>query len=191
MQKLRLPYSKPTILLIAVNKGKETNIYETQLQKNHPCRLRLFLISAFWQAYDAIVPLILTNHFGLPQTASGAVMSLDNILAVFMLPIFGAISDKVNTKYGKRTPFILFGTIVATVSFVALTFIDNYQLAKVVSAGIPEMQQGALSSEEFSALVRETTVKLTLDNPLPLIGFIATPFPSASLSQEQLTKKHT
>ena len=133
-----------------------------------------FLISAFWQAYDAIVPLILTNHFGLPQTASGAVMSLDNILAVFMLPIFGAISDKVNTKSGKRTPFILFGTIVATISFVALTFIDNYQLARVVSAKIPEMQQGALSSEEFSTLVRETTVKLTMENPLPLIGFIAT-----------------
>ena len=58
-----------------------------------------FLISAFWQAYDAIVPLILTNHFGLPQTASGAIMSIDNVLAVFMLPLFGAISDKVNSKY--------------------------------------------------------------------------------------------
>ncbi len=133
-----------------------------------------FLISAFWQAYDAIVPLILTNHFGLPQTASGAVMSLDNILAVFMLPIFGAISDKVNTKYGKRTPFIIFGTIAAVISFVALTFIDNYQLAKVAAAGIPEMQQGALSADAFSALVREATVKLTIANPLPLIGFIAT-----------------
>ena len=59
-----------------------------------------FLISAFWQAYDAIVPLILTNHFGLPQSVSGVVMSVDNILAVFMLPIFGAISDKVMTRYG-------------------------------------------------------------------------------------------
>ena len=51
-----------------------------------------FLISAFWQAYDAIVPLVLTNHFGLPQSLSGVVMSVDNILAVFMLPIFGASS---------------------------------------------------------------------------------------------------
>jgi hypothetical protein len=48
--------------------------------------MAFFLISAFWQAYDAIVPLILTNHFGLPQTASGAVMSVDNVLAVFLLP---------------------------------------------------------------------------------------------------------
>ena len=63
--------------------------------------MAFFLISAFWQAYDAIVPLILTNHYGLPQTVSGAVMSFDNILAVFMLPIFGAISDKmVSNKLG-------------------------------------------------------------------------------------------
>ena len=96
-----------------------------------------FLISAFWQAYDAIVPLILTNHFGLPQSASGVVMSLDNILAVFMLPIFGAISDKVNTKMGKRTPFVLFGSIAAVVSFVALTFVDNYQLSLLANVGEP------------------------------------------------------
>ena len=127
-----------------------------------------FLISAFWQAYDAIVPLILTNHFGLPQSVSGAVMSLDNVLAVFMLPIFGAISDKVNTRYGKRTPFVFFGTIVAVISFVALTFIDNYQLAKVVEAGIPAMHELGLGD------VGEMTLKLTLENPLPIVGFIAT-----------------
>ena len=128
-----------------------------------------FLISAFWQAYDAIVPLILTNHFGLPQTASGAVMSLDNILAVFMLPIFGAISDKINTKYGKRTPFIFLGSIVAILSFAGLTFIDNYQLAKISAAGIPELEATLESSE----LVKKA-LEITLANPLPLVGFIAT-----------------
>ncbi len=139
--------------------------------------MAFFLISAFWQAYDAIVPLILTNHFGLPQTASGAVMSIDNILAVFLLPIFGALSDKVHTKYGKRTPFIFFGTIVAIVAFVALTFIDNYQLAKVIAAGIPAIEQGTLGTltdEAFTELVRTTTMELTLSNPWPLVGFIAT-----------------
>ena len=95
-----------------------------------------FLISAFWQAYDAIVPLILTNHFGLSQTWSGAVMSFDNVLAVFLLPLFGALSDKVMTKYGKRTPFIFIGTILAVIAFICLTFIDNYQLTSVVSAEV-------------------------------------------------------
>ena len=103
--------------------------------------MAFFLICAFWQAYDAIIPLILTNHFGLPQTVSGTIMSLDNILAVFMLPFFGALSDRSRSKYGKRTPFIFVGTIAAVVSFVALTFIDNYQLAKVISAGIPEISK--------------------------------------------------
>ena len=54
--------------------------------------LAFFLISAVWQAYDAIIPLILTNHFGLPQSISGAVMSIDNVLAVFLLPILLAIT---------------------------------------------------------------------------------------------------
>ncbi|MBQ9785019.1 MAG: MFS transporter [Clostridia bacterium] len=136
--------------------------------------MAFFLISAFWQAYDAIIPLILTNHFGLPQTASGAIMSIDNVLAVFMLPVFGALSDKVNTRFGRRTPFILFGSIAAIVSFIALTLIDNYQLARVIAEGVPAMKQGAMSDEAFSELVRKTTVELTLANPLPLVGFIAT-----------------
>ncbi len=136
--------------------------------------MAFFLITAFWQAYDAIIPLILTNHFGLPQTASGAIMSIDNVLAVFMLPLFGALSDKVNTKFGKRTPFIFFGTIAAVIAFVALTFIDNYQLAEVVAAGIPEIQQGTMTDEAYSELVRKLAVEITIENPLPLIGFIAT-----------------
>ena len=136
--------------------------------------MAFFLISAFWQAYDAIIPLILTNHFGLPQTASGAVMSIDNVLAVFMLPIFGAISDKVHTKMGKRTPFILVGTLVAVVAFVALTFIDNLQLARVIAEGIPALEQGTLADDEFKKLVAEKALELTVANPLPLVGFIVT-----------------
>ena len=102
-----------------------------------------FLISAFWQAYDAIVPLILTNHYGLPQSISGVVMSLDNILAVFMLPLFGALSDKVMTRFGKRTPFIVIGTVAAVLAFVSLTFIDNYQLSTILNSGLPERYQEA------------------------------------------------
>ena len=90
-----------------------------------------FLICAFWQAYDTIVPLMLTNKFGLDQTWSGLIMSLDNILALFLLPLFGALSDKKDTRYGKRTPFIVIGTVCAVLFFVGLTFADNAQLAKL------------------------------------------------------------
>ena len=91
-----------------------------------------FLISAFWQAYDATIPVILTNKFGMSQTWSGVIMALDNILAVFMLPIFGALSDKcLGNKYGKRTPFITIGTVVAAVALFGLSFVDNAQLQNI------------------------------------------------------------
>ncbi len=86
-----------------------------------------FLISAFWQAYDATIPVILTNKFGMSQTWSGVIMALDNILAVFMLPLFGALSDKCTSKNGKRTPFIRFGTIVAAIALLGLAFVDDAQ----------------------------------------------------------------
>lgn len=70
-------------------------------------------ISTFWQVYDNIIPLILKYTFHIGDTLSGGIMALDNILALFMLPFFGAWSDRVNTKRGKRTPFILVGTIGA------------------------------------------------------------------------------
>ena len=90
-----------------------------------------FLISAFWQAYDATIPVILTNKFGMSQTWSGVIMALDNVLAVFMLPLFGALSDKCHTKHGKRTPFITIGTLIAAIALVGLTFVDNAQLKNI------------------------------------------------------------
>ena len=87
-----------------------------------------FLICAFWQAYDTIIPKILTDKFGLSQSVSGAVMAVDNLLALFLLPWFGAISDRTNTRIGKRKPFVIVGTIIACVAFLLLSFADNAQL---------------------------------------------------------------
>ena len=90
-----------------------------------------FLISAFWQVYDSIIPLTLTNKFGLSQTGSGFVMVLDNLIALFMLPLFGAISDRCRSRLGRRTPFILIGTIAAALLFFSLSFADNAQLKSI------------------------------------------------------------
>ena len=85
-----------------------------------------FLITAFWTSYDSAINLILTNKFGIKPGLRGFILALDNIFAVIMLPIFGAISDKcVNCKYGRRTPFIFIGTIVAAALFAILGFIDS------------------------------------------------------------------
>ncbi|MBQ7340569.1 MAG: MFS transporter [Oscillospiraceae bacterium] len=90
-----------------------------------------FLILLFWQAYDATIALTLTNKFGMNQTWSGVIMALDNILALFLLPLFGALSDKHKGKRGRRTPFIRIGTIVAACALVVLSFVDNAQLKQI------------------------------------------------------------
>lgn len=87
-----------------------------------------FLICAFWQAYDNVIPLILTNKFGMNQTWSGVIMALDNLFALFLLPLFGALSDKTNTKFGRRTPYIFIGTICAVLVFIFLPLIDTLWL---------------------------------------------------------------
>ncbi len=86
-----------------------------------------FLISMFWQVYDTLVPKILTDKFGMGQTWSGLIMALDNVLALFLLPIFGALSDKVNSRRGRRTPFILIGTLIAAVLLMAVAIPDAMQ----------------------------------------------------------------
>ena len=87
--------------------------------------LAFLSICAFWQMYDSVMPLILTETFKLNETISGAIMALDNILALFLLPFFGALSDRTNTKIGKRMPYIIFGTAAAVVIINILPILDN------------------------------------------------------------------
>lgn len=82
-------------------------------------------ICAFWQMYNSVIPLMLTNTFAMNETYSGAIMAADNVLALFLLPLFGGLSDKCNTKLGKRKPFILGGTVVAVFLMLLIPFIDN------------------------------------------------------------------
>ncbi len=87
--------------------------------------LAFLSISAFWQMYDNIIPLILQNTFGLGETLTGALMAADNVLALFLLPVFGALSDKVETGFGKRMPFIVGGTVLAVIFMLLLPVADK------------------------------------------------------------------
>jgi Na+/melibiose symporter-like transporter len=110
-----------------------------------------FLICTFWQAYDTIVPKILTDKFGLGQTWSGAVMAMDNIFALFLLPLFGTLSDKCKSKMGRRSPFILFGTVIACVAFVLMSVADNSQLKRMEAvAPTAESAQTILYNENLT-----------------------------------------
>lgn len=87
--------------------------------------LAFLSISAFWQMYDGITPKILTNTFDMSETISGGIMAMDNVLALFLLPLFGSLSDKVSTRIGRRMPFILVGTSLSVILMLGLPLIDN------------------------------------------------------------------
>lgn len=87
--------------------------------------LAFLSISAFWQLYDNIIPLILQKTFGLKETVTGMVMASDNVLALVLLPTFGILSDKVDTRWGKRMPFIVCGTLLVVVFMLLLPTADR------------------------------------------------------------------
>lgn len=121
-------------------KNENQNIQETAPQdalklnykKTFLVGLAFFLICLFWGVYDAIVALTLTNKFGMSQTWSGLIMALDNIFALFMLPLFGTLSDKAKgplaKRWGKRTPFVMIGTILAIICFIGMFAVDAAQI---------------------------------------------------------------
>ena len=90
-------------------------------------------ISAFWQMYDNLVPKILTETFNIGESISGVIMASDNVLALFLLPLFGGLSDKCTSKLGRRRPFILYGTLGAVVVMMSLPILtDSYHAAPAV-----------------------------------------------------------
>lgn len=92
------------------------------------------IIMLFWTAYDFVVPLLLEHAYGLPSWARGIIMGLDNLLSLFMLPLFGKLGDnahgKLVKKWGRRTPFIVIGTVCAVVLMVFVPVATLKQQAK-------------------------------------------------------------
>ena len=119
-------------------------------------------ICAFWQVYDGIVPLILQNSFGVDGAARGAIMAIDNVLALFLLPFFGSLSDRTNTRLGRRMPYILIGTAGAVCSMLMIPAADKSGslLFFAVALGLTLL---------FMATYRSPTVALMPDvTPKPL-----------------------
>ncbi len=102
-----------------------------------------FLICVFWQAYDTIVPKILTDKFGMSQSWSGVIMALDNVLALLLLPLFGMLSDKCKSPRGRRTPYIIVGTVLAACFLLMLSFADSMQAKKLSDVAVenPKAQE--------------------------------------------------
>ena len=134
--------------------------------------LAFFLISSFWIAFDAIIPLILQRKYGMNQTQSGFIMSLDNILSLFLLPLFGTISDKTKTKFGKRTPYIFGGTICAVIAFISLSFTNNLVLFIVILLFV--LLSMATFRSPAVALMPDVTIKPLRSKGNAIINLVGT-----------------
>lgn len=117
-------------------------------------------ICAFWQLYDNVIPLILKNTFHMKDSLVGVVMAMDNVLALFLLPFFGKLSDKCHTKLGRRTPFILGGTATAVILMNILPYADNHEklLLFVIPLGLLLIAMGTYRSPAV-ALMPDVTPK--------------------------------
>ena len=95
--------------------------------------LAFFTITIFWALYNNVIPLILKLTYNMNELVSGIIMASDNVLALFLLPFFGMLSDKTNTKLGKRMPFIIAGTLISAILMLLLVYFDNpYKLTQFI-----------------------------------------------------------
>ncbi len=108
------------------------------------------IICMFWQVYDTVLARVLVNSFGLNQTWSGVVLAIDNVVALFLIPVFGVISDKTSTKYGRRTPFIVIGTVVAACVFLLVGMFTQLQDNKIKDANIEPVYTCVVESSDYT-----------------------------------------
>jgi Na+/melibiose symporter-like transporter len=105
------------------------------------------------------MPLYLKD-LGLSGVAVGSVMTIDNIFAVVFLPIFGALSDRTKTRYGRRMPYLLVGIPLSALAFI---------LIPVARAGLVTLMVTVIAMNFFMSIYRAPTVALMPDfTPRPL-----------------------
>ena len=117
--------------------------------------IAFIIVMLFWEVYDFAVPILLDRTYGLSATWRGVIMGLDNILAIVLLPLFGSLSDKSKGKvFGRRTPFIVIGTLLAGILVMLLIAIENTEFNKLVEMGVKNIDQlvskGYLDSKYLS-----------------------------------------
>lgn len=122
--------------------GKELKPLRLDYKQTFKVGFAFAIIMIFWTAYDFVVPLLLEHAYGLSNAVRGLIMGLDNLLSLFMLPLFGKISDnakgKLVRKWGRRTPFIVFGTLASVILmvFVPVSTLGQQQKAIDIENGI-------------------------------------------------------
>ena len=98
--------------------------------------LAFMSISAFWTFYDQCIPYILKYTFGKEEVVANSIMAIDNVLALFLLPLFGMLSDKTHSRFGRRTPYVALGTLASVVFFVAMALGVSLHTFPLFCAGL-------------------------------------------------------
>lgn len=138
-----------------------------------------FTILMLWQIYNYYVPLflkeLLIKNFGQGDYnyLIGIIMALDNILALFMLPLFGTLSDKTQTKLGKRMPYIIAGTIISLMAFpfISIMFIKNSLIGLAIMMGLVLISMNIYRAPAV-ALMPDVTPKPLRSKANAIINFV-------------------
>lgn len=88
--------------------------------------LSFFTVLLAWGFFNFKVPLLLDEVLGtffLKDIVKGAIMAIDNLVAVFVQPFFGDLSDRTKSKLGRRMPYIIIGTTSSAIFFIFIPWI--------------------------------------------------------------------
>ena len=116
-----------------MNEKKGANTVKLNYKRTFIVGLAFFSICAFWQLYDHVVPLMLKYTFHLEDTLAGGVMALDNVLALFLLPLFGMLSDKTRTRWGRRMPYIVIGGFAACAMMMTIPLVNDFAMQEALT----------------------------------------------------------
>ncbi len=175
-----------------------------KLNKFSVCRIGIafLIVMLFWEVYDFAVPILLERTYGLSDSMRGLIMGLDNLLAVILLPLFGGLSDRSRGRtFGRRTPFIIIGTVSASILLIVLALIENVQFQSLVNGGIldantlvekgfldPKFLDGIYTGlaessplfESYRLAMHQASVQMALENtianPISIICFVGVLF---------------
>ncbi len=84
-------------------------------------------LTLVWTVYNTYMPLLL-GDFIESRAIRGGIMGLDNLMAVILIPVIGAWSDKLKSPLGGRLPFIVIGMPLAAIFFILLPYMSQTTL---------------------------------------------------------------